>query len=136
MSSQSTNATNKSPKIFPKLFCGSAAIAFKNYLKKNHYNYEINYITDRDDLLNFIETYIMEFKNPDIINKMLNKFLSDDNIDAVYIATPHNYHMEYAIKCIKAKKHILCEKPFSYNYKTSKEVLDLAKENNVFIMER
>ena len=65
----------------------------------------------------------------------INEFLNDDNIDAVYIATPHNYHMEYAIKCIRAKKHILCEKPFSYNYKTSKEVLELAKENNIFIME-
>lgn len=79
---------------------------------------------------NFSEKYNIEKYYSDV-----NKFLSDDNIDAVYIATPHNYHMEYAIKCIKAKKHILCEKPFSYNYKTSKEVLDLAKENNVFIME-
>lgn len=79
---------------------------------------------------NFSEKHNIEKYYSDI-----NKFLSDDNIDAVYIATPHNYHMEYAIKCIKAKKHILCEKPFSYNYKTSKEVLDLAKENNVFIME-
>ncbi|WP_294173538.1 Gfo/Idh/MocA family oxidoreductase [uncultured Clostridium sp.] len=57
----------------------------------------------------------------------IDKFLNDDNIEAVYIATPHNYHVEYAKKCIEAKKHILCEKPFSYNYKTSKEVLDLAK---------
>ena len=57
----------------------------------------------------------------------INEFLNDDNIEAVYIATPHNYHVEYAKKCIEAKKHILCEKPFSYNYKTSKEVLDLAK---------
>ena len=78
----------------------------------------------------FSEKYNIEKYYSDI-----NEFLNDDNIDAVYIATPHNYHMEYAIKCIKAKKHILCEKPFSYNYKTSKEVLDLAKENNVFIME-
>jgi dihydrodiol dehydrogenase / D-xylose 1-dehydrogenase (NADP) len=65
----------------------------------------------------------------------IDEFLNDKNIDAVYIATPHNYHMQYAKKCIEAKKHILCEKPFSYNYKTSKEVLNLAKENNVFIME-
>lgn len=53
----------------------------------------------------------------------------------MYIATPHNYHMEYAKKCIKAKKHVLCEKPFSCDYNSSKEVLELAKENNVFIME-
>lgn len=65
----------------------------------------------------------------------IDKFLNDTNIDAVYIATPHNYHMDYAKKCVLAKKHILCEKPFSYNYKTGKEVLELAKENNVFIME-
>lgn len=65
----------------------------------------------------------------------IDEFLNDDNIDAVYIATPHNYHMDYAKKCINAKKSVLCEKPFSYNYKTSREVLDLAKENNVFIME-
>lgn len=65
----------------------------------------------------------------------IDEFLNDKNIDAVYIATPHNYHMEYANKCIEAKKHILCEKPFSYNYNTGKEVLNLAKENNVFIME-
>lgn len=65
----------------------------------------------------------------------IDDFLNDKEIDAVYIATPHSHHMEYAIKCIKAKKHILCEKPFSYNKKTSEKVLSLAKENNVFIME-
>lgn len=42
--------------------------------------------------------------------------------------------MNYAKKCIEAKKHILCEKPFSYNFKTGQEVLELAKENNIFIM--
>ena len=65
----------------------------------------------------------------------IDEFLNSEKIDAVYIATPHSYHMEYAKKCIKAKKHILCEKPFSYNYETSKAALDMAKENNIFIME-
>ncbi|MGG7143119.1 Gfo/Idh/MocA family protein [Clostridium nigeriense] len=65
----------------------------------------------------------------------IDEFFKDENIDAVYIATPHNYHMQYAKKCIEAKKHILCEKPFSYNYKTSEEVLNLARKSNIFIME-
>lgn len=65
----------------------------------------------------------------------IDEFLKDKDIDAVYIATPHNYHMEYAKKCVLAKKHVLCEKPFSYNYKTGKEIIDIARENNVFIME-
>lgn len=102
MSSQNTNATNKSPKIFPKLFCGSAAIAFKNYLKKNHYNYEINYITDRDDLLNFIETY-SHYKNytlPVIISdisflkkkdqSLLLKFMDDTNLNIILLASRDN----------------------------------------------
>ena len=102
MSSQSTNATNKSPKIFPKLFCGSAAIAFKNYLNKNHYNYEINYITDRDDLLNFIETY-SHYKNytlPVIISdisflkkkdqSLLLKFMDDTNLNIILLASRDN----------------------------------------------
>lgn len=79
-----------------------------------------------------------EFSNKYNIEKYyvnIDEFLNDNNIDAVYIATPHNYHMDYARKCILAKKHVLCEKPFSYNYKTGKEILELAKENNIFIME-
>lgn len=102
MSNLNTNATNKSPKIFPKLFCGGAAIAFKNYLKKNHYNYEINYITDRDDLLNFIDTY-SHYKNytlPVIISdisflkkkdqSLLLKFMDDTNLNIILLASRDN----------------------------------------------
>ncbi|MDO5517344.1 MAG: Gfo/Idh/MocA family oxidoreductase [Clostridium sp.] len=65
----------------------------------------------------------------------LGEFLKDEEIDVVYIATPHNNHMEMAIECIKHGKHVLCEKPFSYNYKTSREVFEIAEKSNVFIME-
>lgn len=65
----------------------------------------------------------------------VEEFLNDEKLDVVYIATPHNNHMEYAVKCIRAGKHVLCEKPFSYNYKTGREVFELAEENGVFIME-
>ncbi|MEG2939311.1 MAG: Gfo/Idh/MocA family oxidoreductase, partial [Oscillospiraceae bacterium] len=37
--------------------------------------------------------------------------LADDEIDAVYIASPVNYHKAQAIAAAKAKKHILIEKP-------------------------
>lgn len=99
-------------------------------------------INTKDGILSAVygrnEERTKEFANKHNIEKYyidINEFLNDDNIDAVYIATPHTYHMEYAKKCVQAKKHVLCEKPFSYNYKTGKEVLEIAKENNVFIME-
>lgn len=65
----------------------------------------------------------------------IDEFLNDDDVDAVYIATPHNHHVEYAEKCINVRKHVLCEKPFSYNYESSRRILDLAKEKKIFIME-
>lgn len=65
----------------------------------------------------------------------LEKFLNDEEVDAVYIATPHNTHMEFAKSCINHNKHVLCEKPFSYNAGTSREVFELAEKSDVFVME-
>lgn len=88
------------------------------------------YGRNENKVTEFCKTYNVENYYTNI-----DEFLNSEKIDAIYIATPHSHHMEYAKKCIEAKKHVLCEKPFSYNYETSKEVLEMAKENNVFIME-
>ncbi|MFB9052443.1 Gfo/Idh/MocA family protein [Formosa undariae] len=59
----------------------------------------------------------------------------DPNIDAVYIATPHSFHKEHAILCLKHGKAVLCEKPFGMNAEEVKEMIAVAKENNVLLME-
>jgi predicted dehydrogenase len=61
--------------------------------------------------------------------------LSDPDIHAIYIALPHALHAEWAIKAAQAKKHILCEKPITINYKEAISVIEAANQNNVFIME-
>lgn len=61
--------------------------------------------------------------------------LSDPEIDAVYIATPHVLHAEWAIKAAAAGKHILCEKPAGLNPGEVKAVFAAAKENGVFFAE-
>ncbi len=43
-------------------------------------------------------------------------------IDAVYIATLNNTHLDLAIKSIKAKKNILCEKPITLNFKEAEKI--------------
>lgn len=58
-----------------------------------------------------------------------------DGIDAVYVATPHSLHAPCAAMCIKAKKHVLCEKPVTVNEKELSELIALAEENGVFLME-
>lgn len=61
--------------------------------------------------------------------------LEDENVDAVYVATPHPQHVEWVIRAARAGKHILCEKPIGINHPQLMAMLDAARENRVFLME-
>jgi predicted dehydrogenase/aryl-alcohol dehydrogenase-like predicted oxidoreductase len=63
------------------------------------------------------------------------ELLADAEVDAVYIATPHPMHAEWAIKAAEAGKHILCEKPLTVNLAETMAVIEAAKEHDVFLME-
>lgn len=63
----------------------------------------------------------------------LDDFFSD--IDAVYIASPHETHTSYAKLALDAGKHVLCEKPFSLNPKETEELFALAEEKELVLME-
>ena len=56
-------------------------------------------------------------------------------IDIVYIATPHVFHFENTMMCLREGKSVLCEKPMSMNAKQSEEMIALAKSKNLFLME-
>ncbi len=60
------------------------------------------------------------------------ELVNDPEVELIYIATVNSNHAELAKMCINAGKPCLVEKPFSYNAATTKEVLDLATEKNVF----
>lgn len=61
--------------------------------------------------------------------------LQDDNVEAVYIATPNNLHFENAKMCLMAGKHVLCEKPFTTRAEEAELLYELAQEKGLFIME-
>jgi len=61
--------------------------------------------------------------------------LRDKEVEAVYIATPHPMHVEWAIKAANARKHILCEKPLTMNRAEALAVIDAARQNGIFLME-
>ena len=61
--------------------------------------------------------------------------MQDPDVDAVYIATPNNMHYENCVMCLKAGKHVLCEKPFTVDRKEAEKLFVLAKEKGLFIME-
>jgi dihydrodiol dehydrogenase / D-xylose 1-dehydrogenase (NADP) len=59
----------------------------------------------------------------------------DPGVDVVYVATPHPFHKDNAILCLEAGKAVLCEKPFSINADEAEQVIALARENDLFLME-
>ncbi|MDF1796339.1 MAG: Gfo/Idh/MocA family oxidoreductase [Coxiellaceae bacterium] len=61
--------------------------------------------------------------------------LSNPDIDVVYIGLPAHLHAEWVIRCAKADKHILCEKPFTLNATEAEQVLAVLNASNVFCME-
>jgi len=58
--------------------------------------------------------------------------LADKDIDAVYIATPHTGHAEWAIKAIRAGKHVLVEKPIALSAFDAEAIYYEAKKAGVF----
>jgi predicted dehydrogenase len=56
-------------------------------------------------------------------------------IDAVYVATTHNYHYENARLALEHGKHVLIEKPFTVNAQQAQTLVDLAATQNRFLME-
>lgn len=56
-------------------------------------------------------------------------------VDVVYIATPHTSHAELSIKAMKHGRNVLCEKPMGINRGEVEEMIAVARENNVFLME-
>lgn len=58
-----------------------------------------------------------------------------DDVDAVYIASPHETHYDYAKEAVIAGKHVLCEKPLTFTRAEAEELYRLADEKNVILME-
>ncbi len=63
------------------------------------------------------------------------EMLQDPELDVVYIATPHVFHFEHTLLCLKNKKAVLCEKPFAINKAQVEEMIATAKQEQVFLME-
>ena len=57
------------------------------------------------------------------------------NVDAVYIASPHFTHYEYAKVALEAGKHVLCEIPFTLSGAQAKELYDYADAHNLVLLE-
>jgi predicted dehydrogenase len=60
---------------------------------------------------------------------------ADPDVDIIYIATPHALHYENCLLCLNHGKAVLCEKPFTINARQAAEVVAVARERGLFLME-
>lgn len=63
------------------------------------------------------------------------ELVEDEEVELIYIATPHSHHYEHAKLCIEHGKAVLCEKAFTRNAKEAEELFHLAYEKGVLITE-
>lgn len=65
----------------------------------------------------------------------IDDVFEDENVDIIYISTPHNTHISYLRKALSSGKHVICEKSITLNIEELQEAYDLAKEHNVVLAE-
>jgi predicted dehydrogenase len=85
--------------------------------------------SDRERAKNFATQYNI----PQALS--YDELYASKEIDAVYIATTHNFHFEQALKCLQNGKAVLCEKPVTVNDKEFKVLMKLSKNKKLFFME-
>ncbi|MEK5234951.1 Gfo/Idh/MocA family oxidoreductase [Paenibacillus sp. FSL L8-0470] len=61
--------------------------------------------------------------------------VSDPEVDAIYIGTPHPFHKDNVLLALRAGKAVLCEKPFTVNSSELEEIVAYAREQKLFLME-
>lgn len=60
---------------------------------------------------------------------------ADDQVDIIYIATPHDSHAELSIKALENGKHVLCEKPIALSYTDAVRMIEASRKYDKFFME-
>lgn len=79
-----------------------------------------------------------DFANEYSIEKAYGSYdelYNDNDIDAIYIATPHNFHLAQSSDALRAGKAVLCEKPLTVNPHETHELINLAKSTNNYLVE-
>lgn len=60
---------------------------------------------------------------------------ADPEVDIVYVASPHPFHREHTLLCLRGSKHVLCEKPMALNAQEAQEMFAEAQRQDRYLME-
>lgn len=80
------------------------------------------------------QAFADEFEIPNV-HGSYEALVADPEVDIIYVATPHPYHLDNAALVLQAGKHVLVEKPFTLNRDEAVALRDLAADNGLLVME-
>lgn len=69
------------------------------------------------------------------VYKNIQDVFTDENVDIIYISTPHNTHIQYLKEALRHGKHVLCEKSITLNSQELAEAIQLAEEHQAVLAE-
>lgn len=84
--------------------------------------------------INKAKAFADEF-NADYAFGSYNQLVKCDDVDIVYIATPHPMHFEDTMMALENGKAVLCEKPFTLNASQASGLIQYARDKKLFLME-
>ena len=78
--------------------------------------------------------FAAQYGIPKVYERMEDVF-ADEDVDIIYISTPHNTHIDYLIPALSAGKHVLCEKSITLNAEELGRAVACAREHGVVLAE-
>ncbi|TXD48346.1 Gfo/Idh/MocA family oxidoreductase [Polaribacter sp. IC073] len=107
---------------------GMSGQVFHSPFLNEHKNFELSAVVERTKKKAHL--IYPEIKSYDTIDALL----ADPEIELVIVNTPNPTHFEFALKALKAKKHVLLEKPFTVNSSDAKKLFEAAKKYNCEVL--
>ena len=99
---------------------------------QNVENSELYAVASRDLLK--AQNFASEYNIP-VAFGSYEELVEDERVDVVYIATPHNVHLENTMLALNHNKHVLCEKPLGVNQSEVNLLIEKATDKRLFLME-
>lgn len=81
-----------------------------------------------------LEQFAIDFPCRHLHNSY-DALVTNNEVDVIYVATPHSHHYEHTILCLNHNKAVICEKPFAINSRQAMDMVKTAKQRKVFLME-
>lgn len=96
------------------------------------HDYEVYAIASRDPQK--ADTFAARWHIPKSYGSY-DALVADDEVDLVYVATPHSHHYDHVLLAVRHDKPVLVEKAFTANARQARELLDEARQRGVFVAE-